>query len=539
MHGGAVAADALTVLETGLSDRDRGQRRARRTGIAGRRPRPAARRRTAASLLDAGTTTARLAGALPADRRLDRRSPTPSRSPPGWPASPPSSCTCCRAGSARTTQAAVGERHRRRPRPLRADVAFLGTNGISARATASPRPTTTRPPSSAPIVAARAAGRACSPTPARSASSAPVRFAELDRGRRARHRRRASPEQTATPSRRPASRWWSHDRHAHRQPQHRPHRRARRARSQRGGVQRVDAVARPGRRQGRQHLPGRRRRRRCPPSRCSPPTTTTRSSTSCCSAGIDCRPVAPDRRGPGQPHPHRARRHHHQDQQPRRHGRRRAPRRPARAPSLHRARRPPTGSCWPGPCRPAPPTTGTPTWSPRCTPPARRSPSTPASARCARWSTALPGAVARPDEAQRRGARLAHRRRPRRPRGRPARPPRPPRTPRRRGASARCSPRWAATAPCSSPPTGAWHATPPPITVVSTVGAGDSSLFGYLLGDLRGRPRPSGSRWPSPTAAPPPAFPAPPIPEPAPGPPRRSSSVDVRSTAPSKRHDEP
>jgi 1-phosphofructokinase len=32
---------------------------------------------------------------------------------------------------------------------------------------------------------------------------------------------------------------------------------------------------------------------------------------------------------------------------------------------------------------------------------------------------------------------------------------------------------------------GAWHATPPPIDVVSTVGAGDSSLFGYLLGDLR------------------------------------------------------
>ena len=33
---------------------------------------------------------------------------------------------------------------------------------------------------------------------------------------------------------------------------------------------------------------------------------------------------------------------------------------------------------------------------------------------------------------------------------------------------------------------GAWHATPPPTTVVSTVGAGDSTLFGYLLGDLRG-----------------------------------------------------
>ena len=33
---------------------------------------------------------------------------------------------------------------------------------------------------------------------------------------------------------------------------------------------------------------------------------------------------------------------------------------------------------------------------------------------------------------------------------------------------------------------GAWYAIPPPTTVVSTVGAGDSSLFGYLLGDVRG-----------------------------------------------------
>jgi 1-phosphofructokinase len=36
------------------------------------------------------------------------------------------------------------------------------------------------------------------------------------------------------------------------------------------------------------------------------------------------------------------------------------------------------------------------------------------------------------------------------------------------------------------PAEGAWHAVPPPTTVVSTVGAGDSSLFGYLLGALRG-----------------------------------------------------
>ncbi|HET8602936.1 MAG TPA: 1-phosphofructokinase family hexose kinase [Marmoricola sp.] len=38
--------------------------------------------------------------------------------------------------------------------------------------------------------------------------------------------------------------------------------------------------------------------------------------------------------------------------------------------------------------------------------------------------------------------------------------------------------------------TGAWHAAAPPTTVASTVGAGDSSLFGYLLADLRGTPDP-------------------------------------------------
>lgn len=33
---------------------------------------------------------------------------------------------------------------------------------------------------------------------------------------------------------------------------------------------------------------------------------------------------------------------------------------------------------------------------------------------------------------------------------------------------------------------GAWHATPPPITVRSTVGAGDSSVSGYVLADVDG-----------------------------------------------------
>lgn len=37
---------------------------------------------------------------------------------------------------------------------------------------------------------------------------------------------------------------------------------------------------------------------------------------------------------------------------------------------------------------------------------------------------------------------------------------------------------------------GVWHAAAPPITVVSTVGAGDSSLFGYLLADAGGKTPP-------------------------------------------------
>jgi len=37
---------------------------------------------------------------------------------------------------------------------------------------------------------------------------------------------------------------------------------------------------------------------------------------------------------------------------------------------------------------------------------------------------------------------------------------------------------------------GAWFAPAPPITVVSTVGAGDCTLFGYLLAELRGLPAP-------------------------------------------------
>lgn len=42
---------------------------------------------------------------------------------------------------------------------------------------------------------------------------------------------------------------------------------------------------------------------------------------------------------------------------------------------------------------------------------------------------------------------------------------------------------------------GTWKATPPPITVASTVGAGDSSLAGYLLADAEGLDPQERLRW--------------------------------------------
>ena len=109
----------------------------------------------------------------------------------------------------------------------------------------------------------------------------------------------------------------------------------------------------------------------------------------------------------------------------------------------------------------APRPSGTPSWSPSCARRAPGWPSTPARPRCRRWSTRCPTARTRPDEAQRRGARLLHRWRRRRARVRPAARPRRPPASSSTAASAPCSSPSARTAPCSSTPDGAWHATPP------------------------------------------------------------------------------
>ena len=190
-------------------------------------------------------------------------------------------------------------------------------------------------------------------------------------------------------------------------------------------------------------------------------------------------------RASGQHHHHRAGRHHHQAEQPRAGGHRGGADRPHRGaapPGRHRrldraGRLAAAGRARRVVRRPG-------RHPARVRRPARR--------RHQRRPAAGPGRAAAgerpaPDEAERRGARVVHRRRPRPARVRP-RGGRQGRARRSSSAASRpCWPRSARTAPCSSPRNGAWHATPPPTTVVSTVGAGDSSLFGYLLGDIRQR----------------------------------------------------
>ena len=127
VHGGVVPADALTVLETGVSDRDRAN--------------AAEKDRIATSALelvpeggsivvDAGTTTARLAGLLPLDQDLEvltHAVPIAARL-----AGHPAIRLRLLPGRVRaTTQAAVGAETVDALRRLRPDVAFLGTNGIS------------------------------------------------------------------------------------------------------------------------------------------------------------------------------------------------------------------------------------------------------------------------------------------------------------------------------------------------------------------------------------------------------------------------
>jgi len=127
VHGGVVPASALSVLEQAVTDRDRANAEEKdRIAAAALRLVPA----NGSVLLDAGTTTARLAGLLPLDQQLDvvtHAVPIAARL-----AGHPAVGLHLLPGRVRaTTQAAVGEDTVEALRRLRTDVAFLGTNGFS------------------------------------------------------------------------------------------------------------------------------------------------------------------------------------------------------------------------------------------------------------------------------------------------------------------------------------------------------------------------------------------------------------------------
>ena len=128
VHGGAIPAASLSVLEVAVNERDLAQSDQKdRVAIAALKFLPAD---GGSLLLDAGTTTARLAGLLPLDvpftvftnavpiaGRLAGRPNVELHLLPGR--------------VRRTTQAAVGEETVAAIGRLRTDVAFVGTNGLS------------------------------------------------------------------------------------------------------------------------------------------------------------------------------------------------------------------------------------------------------------------------------------------------------------------------------------------------------------------------------------------------------------------------
>lgn len=129
VHGGAVPAHSLAVIESGLSERDAAntdeKERIARAAV-GLLP-PAG----STILLDAGSTTSRLAGLLPRDLRLTvvtHAVPVAARL-----AGNPQIDLHLLPGRVRaTTQAAVGPETVGALADLRVDVVFLGTNGITA-----------------------------------------------------------------------------------------------------------------------------------------------------------------------------------------------------------------------------------------------------------------------------------------------------------------------------------------------------------------------------------------------------------------------
>jgi DeoR family fructose operon transcriptional repressor len=128
VHGGAVPAAALTMLESAVSDRDRAQ--ADEKDRIAKAAADLVPRDGGSVVLDAGNTTSRLASRLPRDRRLT----VITNSVPAvvrLAGSPSVDLYLLPGRVRRTTQAAVGEQTVAALGRLRVDVSFLGTNGIT------------------------------------------------------------------------------------------------------------------------------------------------------------------------------------------------------------------------------------------------------------------------------------------------------------------------------------------------------------------------------------------------------------------------
>lgn len=128
VHGGAVPASALAMVESGLTERDRANTGAKdriAAAAVALLPQPGS-----TIIVDAGSTTARLAAHLPRDLRLTvvtHAVPIAARL-----AGLPQIDLYVLPGRVRhTTQAAVGVETVAALTDLRADVAFLATNGLS------------------------------------------------------------------------------------------------------------------------------------------------------------------------------------------------------------------------------------------------------------------------------------------------------------------------------------------------------------------------------------------------------------------------
>lgn len=129
VHGGAVATTALTMIEPDVAERE-GTRGAQKDNIA-KAAVALLPQAGGAVLLDSGTTTARLASLIPVDRELFVA--TNSVGIAGRLAGRGALHLHLLGGRVRgVTQACVGDGTVRAVEELRLDVAFLGTNAVSA-----------------------------------------------------------------------------------------------------------------------------------------------------------------------------------------------------------------------------------------------------------------------------------------------------------------------------------------------------------------------------------------------------------------------